>query len=215
MQFLVEAMPSGLLPFMAGYGALLVVPGPSMLAVSSAGLTGARRSAGAAALGVAIGTALLVLGVFQARAQLASVPALSIAGEMMFAATLLIVGTKAIRRAVLPIRGVPVASSCATGSAFFVIGLLAALTNPISLAFFTSAVLSVPVETFAQSRMVLPAGVFAMALCWFSLVALAVSSSMARTAALRVTRPAQAVAGMLMVAIAAYIAVATLQGAGG
>ncbi|MEO3999044.1 LysE family transporter [Mesorhizobium sp. CAU 1732] len=211
MQFFVEAMPVGMLPFVAGYGALLIVPGPSMLAVSSAGMRGARRCAGAAAFGVAIGTALLILGVFQARAQLASVPALSIAGELMFAATLLIVGANTIRRAVLPINGIAAARARGTGTACFVLGLLAALTNPISLAFFTSVVLSVPAEALAQSRVMLPIGVFVMALGWFSLVGLAVSSAMARSISSRITKPVQAGAGVFMVAIA----IATLQGAGG
>lgn len=166
MPGLIDSLPAGTLHLIAGYAALLVVPGPSTLVVATAGLSSPGRGS-AAACGVASGTGVLVVAAAHVWGAVGMPMSLRIAAPFLFAMTLLCIGQRLLAQAVRP-QSSPFDSTCPSRGVGFRVGFLTALTNPIGIAFFSTAVLSVPLADDAITAV--SACVFVMGLCWFSMV---------------------------------------------
>ena len=97
----------------------------------------------------------------------------------MLAAILVFIGLRALRRACL---AAPVASAGPgpRSGGYFCLGLLTAVTNPVTSAFFVSASIQAGVSTSPLRGGFLVALVFVLATGWFGGVALAFSSRRVR-----------------------------------
>ncbi len=195
-------LPAGLAAFGVSYAMMLAIPGPSFLVVSNASVAGSRRAGILTSAGVASGAALLLLLALKASALLPQSDLLGEIGRLLCTLVLLVIGYRAVRRAVLPQIGViqAVAGPC---SGHFLIGLITALTNPITFSFFSSVALTAKGKLGdGVAPTLLPAGVFFMALTWFGLIALLLSLPAFQAVYGRAARHIDAVMGAALIAIA-------------
>lgn len=168
MPGLIDGLPEGTFHLIAGYSALLVVPGPSMVVVSAASLAARGREGLTAAFGVAVGTAVLVFATIYAWGKLGEAANLGTIAPLLFAVTMLYLGQRLLVQAIRPCTLRAAGTGRAVGG-HFLAGLVTALTNPISFAFFSTAAMSLP-EASDGMLIAAPACIFVMALGWFSLV---------------------------------------------
>ena len=199
-------LPPGLLAFAAGYAAMLVVPGPSFAVVSQASISASRREAGLVAVGVASGASLLVLAVTSGAASLPVSGVLAEFGRLVCTLLLLIVGYRALRRALTP-RVLGHEPEKPFGGRHFAVGLMTAAANPISFAFFSSAALAARSDEASAANVFLPVGVFVMALGWFGLLAVLLSLPAVKRSYGRAVRHLDGITGAMLIAIALWMLV--------
>jgi threonine/homoserine/homoserine lactone efflux protein len=199
---------STLLTFATAYAAMLVTPGPSFAVVSEASLSGSRQAAALVVVGVACGASLLIMLVLGGAANMPLHENSPQIGRYMGAVVLLIIGFRAFRRSWLAADVVFSSRQLPKWGGHFALGLVAAVTNPISFAFFSSVALESQSSDLFFREKLLPLGVFLMALCWFGFLAMLLSLPLVKTIYDRAGRRLDAVVGAVLIATAlAWIAV--------
>ncbi|GHD05210.1 LysE family translocator [Tianweitania populi] len=198
----VQAEASSLLGYAAAYAAMLVTPGPSFAVVSQTSLSASRREATTVAIGLACGASLLILLILRGTTSLRVSQALGSIGPFIGTALLLLIGLRTVRRALLAEAANGLPTRQARQGNHFTIGLLTALTNPISFAFFSSIALAAHSAKIGMIDTVLPAGVFLMALSWFGLVAVLLSLPSVKKLYGRASRTLDVMTGMILIIIA-------------
>ena len=198
----VHAEASSLLGYAAAYAAMLVTPGPSFAVVSQTSLSATRREAAAVAIGLACGASLLIMLILRGTMTLPVSQALSTVGPFIGTALLLLIGLRTVRRALLVEASNGLPTRQARKGSHFTIGLLTALTNPLSFAFFSSIAFAAHSTKIGMIDTVLPAGVFLMALSWFSLVAVMLSLPSIKSLYGRASRALDAITGVILIVIA-------------
>lgn len=199
----------GALAFAIYYGLLAMSPGPNLLVVTAAGFGHSRREAMSAALGIALGAALLagcinVLTLIIAKYGIAEATA-----TLAFSAVLMTVGARQLVCAARTAEGMP-ERRCSPAGSYFLLALLTALTNPVSAGFFL--VNAAPAVNVAPMPAGLMAGiVFAVAMTWFSLIAVLTAMPRARLFHARWRRPMTALSGVILIFVA-VAAVSRLSG---
>lgn len=196
------AEASGLLTFAAAYAAMLVTPGPSFAVVSEASLSGSRRDAMLVVIGIACGASLLIMLVLNGASSLPVYESTAQIGRYAGTVLFLIIGYRAFRRSWLPATAISAEFRKRSWGGSFVVGLVTALTNPISFAFFSSVALASQTSELFVLERVLPLGVFLMALCWFGFLATLLSLPAVKTVYGRASRRVDAAIGALLVVIA-------------
>ncbi|TNC12825.1 hypothetical protein FF100_14295 [Methylobacterium terricola] len=202
-----EMWPTLLGPLVTAYAPVLASPGPNLLVVLRASIAAPGRGPLVAALGIACGAALaagfagLGASLMPAGRLVTGIGTALFAFLMLRSALRLVSGRAGLPND--PARLVP-----GRDAGTFVLGLGAAVTNPVSLAFFTGFFLAHP------GRSALPvagAAVFCMAAAWFGLLGfvLARPACRARLAGTgRLTRLALALALVGCAALAVWRAIA-------
>ncbi len=201
MSTLAGWLPAGLPEFGLSYAAMLAVPGPSFAVVLSASLTGSRSAGILSSIGVASGAALLLFLALQASELLPQSDFVAEVGRVVCTLVLLTVGFRALRKALLPrIDKITASEPCGR---HFLIGLVTAVTNPLTFAFFSSVALT------ARGAMdggtmpsFLPASVFLMALSWFGLLAVLLSRPAVLSLVGRSSRQIEVVTGAILIVMA-------------
>lgn len=193
---------SSLLVYAAAYAAMLAIPGPSFMIVSQASLSATRREAALVAIGVACGASLLIMLLLRGAANLPASQGWAELGRLAGTLLLLMIGFRALRRSLLP--AVEAASSprFSRQGGHFAVGLLTALTNPISFSFFSSVALTSHTAASPPSGALLSVGVFVMALSWFGFLAMLFSLPSMRSLYGRAARRLDGVMGVLLVGVA-------------
>jgi len=156
-----------------GYGTMLFVPGPSLLIVLQAGLSSQRHHGLVTALGVALGASMLVFLLAWSSSHFPLSGDWILVSRVACIGVLLLAAYRALRsgmRAQEARQTPPLASVTP-----FLLGFVTALSNPLSLAFFSSAVLSLVASKAQAGLTMLPLGVFVMAFAWYGLVGVVVA----------------------------------------
>ncbi|WP_376101010.1 LysE family transporter (plasmid) [Roseomonas sp. CCTCC AB2023176] len=162
-------LPLGLL--IPSYALVLVTPGPNLLIVLRASLSGSARSVSAAALGIGCGAGLAAIGALLAASALGSgvttgMTGIEIGGRLLFAALLARAGWRTLRR-VGARRETVAINPQSELVGHFRVGLLTALSNPLTLPFFAGYFLSHPETQDPRVALSACALVVAMAIGWF------------------------------------------------
>lgn len=165
---------SAFLPFILAYALVLAVPGPNFAVVARASLGASRGAALAAAIGVAAGASLLSAVAVLGQTALDQESPFRHAAHLVFAALLLITGWRAVARALVgPLR---LDQSRKTFKPnYFGLGLVTAVANPMSAAFFGSAILDLDHTRGDHPAEAIVGIVFLLAIVWFGIVGLALS----------------------------------------
>ncbi|MGB3336200.1 MAG: LysE family transporter [Devosia sp.] len=191
-----------------GYAMMLVVPGPSLLIVVQASLASQRRQGVVTALGVAMGASLLVLALAFSTAYLAMSAAVAEAGRVVCVLVLLIAAFRALHGG-MGRQDFPISLRPANGLAPFALGLTTAISNPLSLAFFGSAALSVPGRNDLSNLALLPLVVFVMAFAWYGLVGYVLAKPVLNSVHRSALRLMSVGSGIALVVFAGTIALST------
>ncbi|WP_053080512.1 LysE family transporter [Methylobacterium variabile] len=163
-----DAWPALLGPLLTAYAPVLAAPGPNLLVVLRASVAAPGRGTLLAALGVACGAGLAAALAGLGASLVPAGPLVTGLGTVLFAALMLRAALRlASGRAGLADDPARLAPGRDAGS--FALGLGAALTNPVSLAFFGGFFLAHPGRAAVP---VVGAVVFCMAATWFGLVGL-------------------------------------------
>lgn len=181
-------------------------PGPSFLVVSRLAMTHSRRAGFAAALGVALGDFLFAaLAMSGLSVILLPLHAVSAVIRLAGAVYLIWLGIQAWRGA-----GRPVAfAGDAAPPGGFRTGLAVCFTNPQAITFFVSLfAAAIAPGTPLWMRVAVAALVFAVALAWYSFVALAFSAERVRAAYARIKIWTDRAFGALLIAVGLRLAVA-------
>ncbi|KMO35636.1 hypothetical protein VQ03_21540 [Methylobacterium tarhaniae] len=186
-------------PLFTAYAPVLATPGPNLLVVLRASVAAPGRGPVVAALGVACGAALA-----------AAVAGL---GASLLPAGRLVTGLGTALFALLMLRAAHRLASGRAGrlddparlapgrdAGTFALGLGAAVTNPVSLAFFAGFFLAHPGRAAVP---VAGAAVFCMAATWFGLIGLVLARPACRARLAGTGRPARLVLAALLVGCAA------------
>jgi threonine efflux protein len=186
--------------FFLPYALVLVVPGPNLLVVSSAGFRSARAAV-QAAIGVACGACLAAGIAAETARSIPDLPALRVLGTLLFCGFMLhtSVGLLAPRR--LPARQEP-DRPAKEGGTSFLLGLGAAALNPLSVPFYLSLFLSHPDFQRPALAAVVCLTIFAMSGAWFSLVGLVVSRSTGAIETHAALRPVRCAVAFAIVVVA-------------
>ncbi|MFH6781040.1 MULTISPECIES: LysE family transporter [Methylobacterium] len=194
-----EIWPALLGPLVTAYAPVLASPGPNLLVVVRASVAAPGRGPLVAALGVACGAALAASFAGLGASLLPAGRLVTGLGTALFAFLMLRAALRLISgRAGRPDDPARLAPGRDAGT--FALGLGAALTNPVSLAFFTGFFLAHP------DRAALPlagAAVFCMAALWFGLVGLVLARPACRARLAGTGRLARHVLAASLVACAA------------
>lgn len=204
------ALAAEITAFAAAYTNVILIPGPSFVVVCEAAFSGTRRDARLVAVGVACGAAALSIMILLAAPMLQTSPGLVIAGRFGCALILLGMGVRVLSRS---IRGVRAADGHRSGSsvrAYFATGFVAAATNPISFASFTTAALTFGRTGHGTDCGVIALVVFAMAVGWFNTLALVVSQPLLTTHYGRAARTLGSVMGCVLMVKALSVLVPAL-----
>ncbi|TDR87246.1 LysE family translocator [Enterovirga rhinocerotis] len=161
---------AGLPEFALAYLLIMALPGANLLVVARAGAAASRRGALAAALGIGCGAGILAMAAASGASLFAADPRAATLGKLVLAAMLLLIGLGALRRA---FRALP-SGGCSDETRIaghFGLGLLTAVTNPVTSTFFVGAVVGarIPPGSFVLT-------VFVLATAWFGGVALGLSN---------------------------------------
>lgn len=198
----IHAEASSLFGYAAAYAATLVTPGPSFAVVSQTSLCSSRKEAVMVAIGLACGASLLIMLVLRGATSLPASQTIGMVGHFLGTALLLLIGLRTVRRSLLAAKQKAGLSTRARKGSHFTVGLLTALTNPVSFAFFSSVALAANSARTGITDTLLPAGVFLMALCWFGLVAMLLSLPSFKSIYSRVSRPLDGITGVILIVIA-------------
>lgn len=158
------------------YALVLAAPGPNLLVVLRASLAG-RGSAGSAACGIACGAGLAALAAMLLAAWLredlmTGMHVIEVAGRLVFAALMTRMGWRSLRRAIR--RAAPASPDVEATQmrAHFRLGLIAALSNPLTVPFFAGFFLGHPETRDPAIALLACALIMGMAGVWFSAVGL-------------------------------------------
>lgn len=186
-----------------------VSPGPDFIAVTSNALVSRSRGLGVAA-GVAIACAIwAALAMFGLGVLLTETAWLYEAIRLFGAAYLIYLGAKMLFSACKPYAEIDITAAAGTEHVSLRTGLMVGLTNPKSAAFFGSLFVTIlPVGMTAVIEWTAVAIVLAVALAWFSLVALMFSSGPVRSAYQSLRRPIDAVMGAILIGLGVRLATA-------
>jgi threonine/homoserine/homoserine lactone efflux protein len=187
----------GMLAFAMGYALMLAVPGPNFVVVARAALTGSPRIALAATAGVATGAALLATVASAGLSLVAHAGIVRLALTACFAAVLIAAGFSLLLRSVRNEIGIEPRHS-GNGIPHFGLGFLTAITNPVTAAFFATAISSTEAATEAGTGPPVGFLVFAIAASWFGLVCLGVSLKWVQLVYLQCWRVLGAAGGVLL-----------------
>ncbi|MET7243660.1 LysE family transporter [Methylobacterium sp. EM32] len=194
-----DAWPALLGPLFTAYAPVLASPGPNLLVVLRASVAAPGRGPVVAALGVACGAGLAAAFAGLGASLLPAGRLVAGIGTALFVLLMLRAAYRlASGRAGLPEDPTRLAPGRDAGT--FALGLGAAVTNPVSLAFFAGFFLAHP------DRAAVPlagAAVFCMAATWFGLLALVLGRPSCRARLTRAGRLARLVLAALLVACAA------------
>lgn len=166
---------ASLVEFVLSYLLIMALPGANFLVVAQASTNATRRTAFAAALGTGCGATLLALAATSGASIFAADPRLGTLGKLLLAAILVFIGLRALRRACLAAPAASPTKGPGSGG-YFCLGLLTAITNPVTSAFFVSASIQAGLSTSPLRGGLLVGLVFVLATGWFGGVALAFSS---------------------------------------
>lgn len=191
---------STLFEFIGVYMLILALPGANCLVVAQACFGYSRRVALAAMFGIGVGAALLAATAVAGAAALAADPRAAIGGQVLAAAMVSAIGLKAARRACMPPLALPGRPRPGAVS-HFVLGLVTAVTNPVTTAFFVSATLRYEPGTLPIMGSLLVASVFGVATVWFGSIAIAFSSDRVRGFHRQVQRRVDFLIGAVLAAI--------------
>lgn len=212
MSGLIDGLPAGTLQLMAGYAALLVVPGPNMVVVSASSLASRGGEGMAAAIGVAFGATLLALVAMYAGNRIGEAADLGLFAPLLFAATMLYLGLRLVSQAIRPSDPRVAPAGGAIGG-HLLAGLVTSLSNPISFAFFSTAAISLA-DSGSRLLIAAPACVFTMALGWFLLVGWIASRAAARGVPPYLGATVRGIAGAALLAIAVWTLLDALNSGG-
>lgn len=191
---------SGVGSIAVAYATVAMSPGTNLLVVSRFGLAGRREEACSAALGVATGVALVAGVIFTGSHWLSSLPSIAAVLQAAFAAILFKLGTTSLWRACRQPR--PEAGrTTPIGRRSFVVGLMTAITNPVTAGFFLGLAADQASRTETRQVIMVACAIFAVAASWFCLVALVFSHPRLRSGFDRFRSVLDAAAGCLLIAL--------------
>ncbi len=199
---------SSLLTLALLYLAALLIPGPNMLLLTHTAASRSRRSAFAVALGIALGTLMWVsIAVFGLRELFDALPMLQTVLKLVGGFYLLYLAVSLLRSAKsLPADSVPEAMQSHSFATNFRRGLLTNVTNPKSLAFWSSvAVVSIDPSTPFWLQVTAVALIGAMGLLWHIGVAYVFSTAPAQRAYLRAKPALSVITAAIMAAFGAKL----------
>ncbi|TGD96597.1 LysE family transporter [Methylobacterium nonmethylotrophicum] len=203
-----ETWPALLGPLVTTYAPVLATPGPNLLVVVRASVAASGQGPVAAALGVACGAGLAAAIAGLGASLLPASRLVTDLGTALFVLLMLRAACRLVRdRAGLAEDRARIVRGRAAGT--FVLGLGAALTNPVSLAFFAGFFLAHP------SREAIPAAggiVFCMAATWFGLIGLVLARPACRARLAGGGRLARTTLAAALVACAALAVWRAFQG---
>jgi threonine efflux protein len=176
------------------YAAIVVSPGANFVLVTQMSLGASRRHAVITALGVACGVGAVALVALAGAAQLSQSPSFWIV-NIVFAAILIRLAFAAMRRACLH-RCFPADVAPPGQGRCFRLGMVTALGNPVTLAFFMAQAGAVEHGGLKERPLLGTATVFLVALAWFGTLALSFSQQSLRVLYTRIRRYADAAAGL-------------------
>jgi threonine efflux protein len=204
-------MASTLITLALLYLAALIIPGPNLLLLTHTAASSSRRAALGVALGITTGTFLWVaVAVFGVQQIFAAVPALQVALKAVGGAYLLYLAFGMFRTLWLTRGGAPTAPDAASDSVqssasnegqltHYRRGLLTNLTNPKSLAFWTSvAVVSIDPNATLATRIAAVMMVGLMGFAWHIALAYVFSTEPAQRAYMRAKPVLLLVTGTVM-----------------
>ena len=165
----------GLAEFVVSYVLIMALPGANVLVVANASAAGTRTTALAAAAGIGCGAAILALAALTGASVFSADPRAVTLGKLLLAAILVAISLKALRRACLAPAAVRSARSARCGG-HFCLGLLTAVTNPVTSAFFLGSTIQAGLSAMPFGAGAFAALVFVVATGWFGTVALLLSS---------------------------------------
>ncbi len=198
-----DADASGLLALGLTYAVMLATPGPSFAVVTRVSVSASRREAAAVAAGVACGASLLIELALRGAAVLPGSTTLAEAGRLAGIVLLLVLGLRALRRALLPVEPGPRVAAPDRAARHFALGLATAFTNPVSFAFFSSVALaSRAMPGGMANSWRLPLGVFLMAFFWFGTLAMLFSLPAVRALHGRAARRLDGLTGTVLIGMA-------------
>jgi threonine efflux protein len=204
-------MTSTLITLAALYLAALIIPGPNLLLLTHTAASSSRRAALGVALGITTGTFLWVaVAVFGVQQIFAAVPTLQLALKAVGGAYLLYLAF-GMFRALWIARGASASTAVDSKAAdpetvvdesrftYFRRGLLTNLTNPKSLAFWTSvAVVSIDPQATLATRIAAVMMVGLMGFAWHIALAYVFSTAPAQRAYMRAKPALLVVTGTVM-----------------
>lgn len=167
----------------------VISPGPNFLLVAQSAFRGSRSQAVACAIGVSTGALMFALaGVSGLTLVMRQWPLLDTCLKLVGAAYLAWLGVETLRHARRPLRAerAEAATSGLGASRYFVRGLASQLSNPKGIAIYASVFAAfLPDNLGGSSVATLLAGIFALEIGWYGLVALALGQGWARETYLR------------------------------
>lgn len=167
----------------------VISPGPNFLLVAQSAFRGSRSQAIACAIGVSTGALMFALvGVSGLALVMRQWPLMDTTLKLAGAAYLGWLGAETLRHARRPLlAGQPESATSGTGAArYFVRGLVSQLSNPKGIAIYASVFAAfLPDHLGGSSVAALLAGIFALEVGWYGLVALALGRGWARETYLR------------------------------
>jgi threonine/homoserine/homoserine lactone efflux protein len=194
-------------PLVTAYAPVLAVPGPNLLVVLRASVAAPGRGPLVAALGVACGAGLAAAFAGLGASLLPAGRLVTNFGTALFTLLMLRAAYRLVSgRAGLPEDPARLVRGRDAGT--FALGLGAAVTNPVSLAFFAGFFLAHPDRAAVP---VAGAAVFCMAAAWFGLVGLVLARPFCRARLAGTGRLARRVLAALLVACAALAVWRALQ----
>ena len=204
-------MASTLITLALLYLAALIIPGPNLLLLTHTAASSSRRAALGVALGITTGTFIWVaVAVFGVQQIFAAVPTLQLALKVVGGAYLLYLAFGMFRTFWITRSGTNAVSDAATQSTqvsganesqltHFRRGLLTNLTNPKSLAFWTSvAVVSIDPNATLSTRIAAVMMVGVMGFAWHIALAYVFSTAPAQRAYMRAKPVLLLVTGTVM-----------------
>ncbi len=179
--------------FALSYALVVISPGPNLLVVSHAALTGSRGAALKTAAGVGLGASLLAWLAFSGAVAIGPDSPLRSAMLATFAAVLAAFGLRTLWRMGRPPAPAHPAHSC------FAAGFLTALLNPGTAMFLS---LNAMQRSQIAERFAMTAIVFVIALGWFCAVAICINSAAGRRCYDRCRQTLSAATGVMFIVLA-------------
>jgi len=196
--------------FASAYLIIMAVPGPNFAMVVQSSVHGSLRGALSAAAGLATGASLLAGLAFAGLLSAGRDEAWQGVAHAAFALTLVLIGTRALRRSMR--RSVTSLSSEATlsseaslsskasrASTNFFTALVTAVANPLTAIFFATSILELGLTDLQASPALMAMSVFVIALSWFGFVSLMFCFTPVQKAFQLLRRPLDASLGVYLI----------------
>lgn len=157
--------------FASAYLIIMAVPGPNFAMVVQSSVHGSLRGALSAAVGLATGASLLAGLAFAGLLSVGRNEAWQGLAHAAFALTLIMIGVRALRRAM---RGsaTPLSSRESRASRNFLTAFVTAVANPLTAVFFATSMLELDLTALQARPALMAMSVFVLALSWFGFVGL-------------------------------------------